>query len=54
MKRHSANLTINMKKKADKDEPLDLKEWEHWHLLHNTTTYSINVDLFQKMYSKLI
>lgn len=26
MKRHSANLVSNMKKKADKDESLDLKE----------------------------
>ncbi|MED6294263.1 hypothetical protein CHARACLAT_019359 [Characodon lateralis] len=45
MKNHSANLIHSMKKKADKDEPLDLKEFFGSYSMDVVTSTAFSVDI---------
>uniref|UniRef100_A0A4W6CPR9 Cytochrome P450 3A n=1 Tax=Lates calcarifer TaxID=8187 RepID=A0A4W6CPR9_LATCA len=45
MKRHSANLISSMKKKADKDEPLELKEFFGPYSMDVVTSTAFSVDI---------
>uniref|UniRef100_G3PWQ0 unspecific monooxygenase n=1 Tax=Gasterosteus aculeatus aculeatus TaxID=481459 RepID=G3PWQ0_GASAC len=45
MKHHSANLTSSMKKKADKDEPLELKEFFGPYSMDVVTSTAFSVDI---------
>ncbi|NP_001296866.1 cytochrome P450 3A56 [Fundulus heteroclitus] len=45
MKNHSANLIRSMKKKADKDEPLDLKEFFGSYSMDVVTSTAFSVDI---------
>ncbi|XP_061575652.1 cytochrome P450 3A40-like [Cololabis saira] len=45
MKHHSTNLINNMKKKADKDEPLDMKEFFGPYSMDVVTSTSFSVDI---------
>ncbi|XP_034544187.1 cytochrome P450 3A30-like [Notolabrus celidotus] len=45
MKRHSANLIAGMKKKADKDEPLDLKDFFGPYSMDVVTSSAFSVDI---------
>lgn len=45
MKRHSANLTSSMKMKADKDEPLELKEFFGPYSMDVVTSTAFSVDI---------
>ncbi|KAK5865791.1 hypothetical protein PBY51_020033 [Eleginops maclovinus] len=45
MKRHSANLISSMKKKADKDEPLELKEFFGSYSMDVVTSTAFSVDI---------
>ncbi|XP_041640052.1 cytochrome P450 3A40-like [Cheilinus undulatus] len=45
MKRHSANLISNMKKKADKNEPLELKEFFGPYSMDVVTSTAFSVDI---------
>ncbi|XP_070684068.1 cytochrome P450 3A30-like [Pempheris klunzingeri] len=45
MKRHSANLITSMKKKADKDEPLELKEFFGPYSMDVVTSTAFSVDI---------
>ncbi|XP_041640995.1 cytochrome P450 3A40-like [Cheilinus undulatus] len=45
MKRHSANLISNMKKKSDRDEPLELKEFFGPYSMDVVTSTAFSVDI---------